>query len=157
MNENNHILFKGTAYYYSRFRRGYPEAFFKHLVKSFNLDSNSRALDLGTGTGQIAISLSKIAKEVIAVDPDIEMLNEGKLQANKQGVRNITWLKVVAEDLPDKIGNFELTTMGASFHWMEQDKVLRNIYDITNDNGGICIVSNTTSIYRNQNNDKWKM
>lgn len=156
MYKNDPALFKGSAYYYSRFRRGYPKFFFEQLTKSFNLNNSSRVLDLGTGTGQIAIPFSKIVKEVVAVDPDKEMLDEGKKQAEEQNAVNINWIEAKAEELPDNTGNFELTTMGASFHWMKRDKVLEGVYSITKKNGGICIVSNTTSIYRNQKNDKWK-
>ena len=156
MDNHDTLLFKGTAYYYSRFRRGYPSFFFDYLLGTFNLDRHSRVLDLGTGTGQIAIPIAKAVKEVVAIDPDVEMLEEGKKAAGEKKINNITWIKATAENLPEKIGSFDLTTMGSSFHWMEQDKVLRSIYSITNINGGIAIVSNTTSIYRNVNNEEWK-
>lgn len=94
-------LFKGTAWYYSRYRKGYPSAFFNYIVKAFNLDNTSRALDLGTGTGQIAIPLSSFVKEVIAIDPEREMLDEGERIANEKGISNIKWAKLKAEDISD--------------------------------------------------------
>jgi len=154
--KNDNTLFKGAAWYYANFRRGYPESFYNHLIKVFKLDKSSRVLDLGTGTGQIAIPLSKIVKEVVAVDPDEEMLNEGNTFAKSKGVSNIIWTKSRAEDISNKLGHFNITTMGASFHWMEQDKVLEKIYELTNDHGGVVIVSNTSSIHRNRGNDAWK-
>lgn len=157
MNNHDNLLFKGTAYYYSRFRRGHPSFFFDYLIKVFNLNNHSRILDLGAGTGQITIPVAKIAKEVVAVDPDQEMLDEGKKQAEKQNINNISWVNATAESLPNNIGFFDLTTLGASFHWMEQDKVLENIYKITNEKGGLVIVSdNSFSIYRNFSNEEWK-
>lgn len=153
---DNKELFKGAAWYYARFRRGYPQSFYNHLVKIFKLNGKSRALDLGTGTGQIAIPLSQIVKEVVAIDPDEEMLNEGKSLALKKGISNIIWVKTRAEDLADELGFFDITTMGASFHWMEQDRVLEEVYKITNKGGGIVIVANTSSIHRNRGNDDWK-
>lgn len=156
MENHDTLLFKGTAYYYSHFRRGYPPFFFDYLTDYFKLDNHSRVLDLGTGTGQIAIPIAKIVKEVIAVDPDAEMLSEGENEAKKKNIDNISWVNTTAENLPKNIGLFDLTAIGASFHWMEQDKVLNEIYNITNQNEGIVIVSNTTSIYRNVNNEEWK-
>jgi len=154
--KNDDTLFKGAAWYYANFRRGYPKSFYDHITKIFKLNKSSRALDLGTGTGQIAIPLSKIVKEVVAVDPDAEMLNEGKVIAQSKKILNIIWTKSRAEDITNKLGHFDITTMGASFHWMDQDNVLANVYKLTNDRGGIILVSNTSSIHRNRENDEWK-
>jgi 2-polyprenyl-3-methyl-5-hydroxy-6-metoxy-1,4-benzoquinol methylase len=52
-------LFKDTAWYYSRYRFGYPQEFFEYIAKLFDLDSQSRVLDLGCGTGQISIPLAR--------------------------------------------------------------------------------------------------
>lgn len=155
-NKNDDTLFKGAAWYYANFRRGYPKSFYDHITKIFKLDKSSRALDLGTGTGQIAIPLSEIVKEVVAVDPDVEMLNESRAIAQSKGITNITWVESRAEDITNKQGHFDITTMGASFHWMEQDNVFAKIYDLTNNHGGVVLVSNTSSIHRNKGNDEWK-
>ncbi|MBD3359263.1 MAG: methyltransferase domain-containing protein [Candidatus Buchananbacteria bacterium] len=154
--KNDATLFKDAAWYYAKYRRGYPKFFYDHISRIFKLDKSSRALDLGTGTGQIAIPLSKIVKEVVAVDPDREMLNEGKSIAQSKGITNIIWLKSRAEDITKKLGHFNITTIGASFHWMEQDKVLSKVYQLTHDHGGVVLVSNTSSIHRNRGNDEWK-
>ncbi|MDD5294484.1 MAG: class I SAM-dependent methyltransferase, partial [Patescibacteria group bacterium] len=149
-------LFKGAAWYYARFRRGYPASFYKYLANLFKLNKGSRVLDLGTGTGQIAIPFSKIVKEVVAVDPNKEMLQEGKSLAKAKGISNIFWQQIYAEQISEKLGFFDLTTMGASFHWMEQDKVLEKVYKITKPGGGVVIFSNISSIQRNPGNDAWK-
>lgn len=155
-NNEDKKLFHGAAWYYSRYRRGYPESFYKHIVNVFNMNSSSRALDLGTGTGQIAIPMSLIVKEVVAVDPDEEMLKEGKIVAQKKGISNISWVNKKAEDILNELGLFDITTMGASFHWMKQDDVFKKVYELTNDGGGVVIVSNTSSFHRNLGNDEWK-
>ena len=155
-NQNDDTLFKGAARYYANFRPGYPKSFYDHITKIFSLDKSSRALDLGTGTGQIAIPLSKIVKKVVAVDPDAEMLNEAKIIAKSKRISNIIWVKSRAEDITNKLGHFNITTMGASFHWMEQDDVLAKVYELTKESGGVVLVSNTSSIHRNRGNDEWK-
>lgn len=149
-------LFKGTAWYYSKYRRGYPDVFFEHIVKSFKLDKYSRALDLGTGTGQIAIPLSRYVKEVVAIDPEQEMLDAGKVQAEKNVVNNIKWVLSKAENISEDLGMFRITTMGASFHWMEKDIVLKKVFDITERDGGIVVVSNNSPILTDKGNDKYK-
>lgn len=135
-------LFKGTAWYYARYRPSYPEAFFSLVKDKFCLTTSDRVLDLGCGTGQIAIPLSRYVREVIAIDPDPEMLNEGKRLAENSRISNIRWLKGRAEDLANcnDLGRLKLATLGCSFHWMNRRKVLASLYDMLEDSGGIVIV-----------------
>jgi ubiquinone/menaquinone biosynthesis C-methylase UbiE len=138
--------FKGTAWYYARFREGYPDEFFELLRNKFGLSENDRVLDLGCGTGQIAIPLARSVKEVVAMDPEPEMLAEGKEQAVSSGVNNINWIEGGSDDLPvlrEKLGEFKLVTIGTAFHWMDRKKTLEELYEIISDNGGIAIASNT--------------
>lgn len=134
-------LFKGTAWYYAKYRFGYPEEFFNYIIKYFNLDTQSRVLDLGCGTGQIAIPLAKRVSEVVGVDTEQDMLDQAAKVAQEASVSNITWLLKRAEEIDDSFGTFQLTTMGASFHWMDQRVVLQKIYEHTEKGGGVVIVS----------------
>ena len=139
--------FKGTAWYYSRFREGYPDEFFELLRSKFSLSKNDRVLDMGCGTGQIAIPLARVVKEVVAMDPEPEMIAEGKEQVATSGVSNITWLEGGSDDLTDirdKLGRFKLVAIGTAFHWMDRKKVLAELYEIISDDGGIAIASNTS-------------
>ncbi|MBN2074922.1 MAG: class I SAM-dependent methyltransferase [Dehalococcoidales bacterium] len=139
--------FKGTAWYYARFREGYPKVFFELLRSKFSLSENDRILDLGCGTGQIAIPLAGSVKEVVAMDPEPEMITEGKKQATANKVTNIVWVEGGSDDLPDltdKIGRFKLVTIGTAFHWMDREKTLNDLYEIISDGGGIVIASNTS-------------
>ena len=134
-------LFKGTAWYYSRYRFGYPQEFFDYVTELFNLDTQSRILDLGCGTGQIAIPLAKLVKEIVGVDSEHDMLDEATKEAERAGVKNIKWVLKKAENIDESLGDFKLTTMGASFHWMDQNLVLQKVYDCTEKGGGVVIVS----------------
>lgn len=139
--------FKGTARYYACFREGYPDKFFDLLKSKFSLSENDRVLDLGCGTGQIAIPLARIAGEVVAMDPEPEMIAEGKEQAAVSGISNIKWIEGGSEDLPDlrdDPGHYKLVTIGTAFHWMDRKKVLDELYEILTDDGGIAIASNTS-------------
>lgn len=149
-------LFKGTAWYYSRYRFGYPPEFFNYITTLFNLDTQSRVLDLGCGTGQIAIPLAKQVAEVIGVDPEQDMLDEAAKEAEKAEVKNIKWILKKAEDIDGSLGNFKLTTMGASFHWMNQKLVLQNIYDRTERGGGLVLVSDHGLSPWSEPKDDWQ-
>jgi SAM-dependent methyltransferase len=148
-------LFKNTAYYYAKYRAGYPPEFFEYVVRYFDLNGKGRLLDLGCGTGQLTIPFAKYFEDVIGLDPEQEMLNEARNQAEKANIKNIKFVLRKAEEIADDLGTFRLTTMGASFHWMNQTEVLQKIYDLTETNGGVIIVSDSSSPWRDKT-EKWK-
>lgn len=133
-------LFKGTGEYYAKYRIGYTSEFFKHIVNYFNLDGKGRLLDLGCGTGQLAIPLAKYFEEVIGIDPEKEMVDEAEKQSSKAGIKNIHWVQGKAEEISSKLGVFRLITIGAAFHWMDQVDVLKKVYSLTENDGGLVIV-----------------
>lgn len=154
MATNYRDLFRSTAWYYARYREGYPAEFYDVLKVKFELTKNDRILDLGCGTGQIAIPISDCVREVTAMDPEPEMIAEGKEQAKKNNCSNIKWVEGGSEDLPamkNNLGRFKLVTIGTAFHWMDREKTLEDLYEIINGNGGIVIAGNT-SIWNNPAN-----
>lgn len=72
-------LFRGTARYYAQFRPGIPASVAALLVTESNRKAPATTLlDLGTGTGQIVEALAGSFQEIVAVDPDAEMLEVAK-------------------------------------------------------------------------------
>jgi SAM-dependent methyltransferase len=137
-------IFKGTAYYYARFRPGYPQRFFDLLGESFQLDGTGRLLDLGCGTGQIAVPLASLFAHVVAMDPEPEMLAEAQRHIKEAGVGNVSLIEGASSDLPDlmdSIGKFRLVAMGSSFHWMNRAATLDILSRMVEPGGGIAVAS----------------
>ncbi|MFI7642320.1 class I SAM-dependent methyltransferase [Nonomuraea sp. NPDC049400] len=147
----NQHLFAGTAWYYARYRPGYPQAFFDDLIQRFNLNGTGRLLDLGCGSGQLTIPLARHVTEAIGVDPEPGMLTEASNKAQTAQVTNVTWAQGSSTDLPGRLGQFRLVTMGRSFHWMDREQVLTALASMVDDDGGIviandgCLVRPTTT------------
>ncbi|WP_261664069.1 class I SAM-dependent methyltransferase [Deinococcus sp. Marseille-Q6407] len=135
-------LFLGTAPYYVRFRPPYPEALFGFLSERFGLTSGSRVLDLGCGPGLLAFPLARRVAQVVAADPDKDMLSAGAQQAAAQGLSNLRWLPAPAEALPAGLGPFRLATIGDAFHWMDRPAVLERLHALTEPGGGVALVGN---------------
>jgi ubiquinone/menaquinone biosynthesis C-methylase UbiE len=133
--------FAGAARYYDRFRAPYALAAFDFIVEAFDPGAGVRALDLGCGPGTIAIPLSSTLAEVVAVDPDADMIAEGRRLAASKGRRNIQWLRSRAEDISLEAGPFRMTTIGQAFHWMDRDEVLRKLAILTANGGGLALVN----------------
>jgi ubiquinone/menaquinone biosynthesis C-methylase UbiE len=133
--------FAGTAPYYDRFRAPYAQAAIDFIVERYSLSRGVRALDLGCGPGTIAIPLSYAVAEVVAVDPDADMIAAGRRLAASRGRHNVRWLRSRAEDTPLGAGPFRVTTIGHAFHWMDRDEVLRKLAILISDGGGLALVN----------------
>jgi SAM-dependent methyltransferase len=132
--------FAGAAPYY-KFRAPYAPGALDYVRAVFALNSSSRVLDLGCGPGKIAIPLSAMVGEVVAADPDEDMLGEGRRQAGEAGRQNIRWLHGRAEEILPSLGAFHAVTMGQSFHWMQRDLVLRQLGGMVGAGGGLALIS----------------
>ena len=119
------MLFRGAASYYARFRRGYPDELLDLLADRAGLDGLGRLLDLGCGTGQLAIPLAARVEEVVAVDAEAEMLEEMDAPPNVRKVHGR------AEEVDESWGLFRLVTIGRAFHWMDGPLVLDRLSRIT--------------------------
>ena len=143
---NPENVFTGTAWYYARYRPSYPDEVIALFREKFGLNRKSRVLDLGCGTGQIALKLAPHVSEVIALDPQEEMLHEGKSAATYRGIYNITWLKGESGSLPHlaaQIGEINLNVIARAFHWMDKEQTLKDLFRITVTGGGVAIISDS--------------
>jgi SAM-dependent methyltransferase len=141
-------IYESTAWYYARYRPKYPPSLVKILRESFRLDGTGRLLDLGCGPGPVAIPLSHLFDEVVAIDPDDAMRAEGERIARERGINNIEWRFGGSKDLSPALGQFRLVTMGNSFHWMDRARTLEALYDLVTAGGGVAVVGEGAPIPR---------
>ena len=69
------IDFGRTAVDYECFRPGFPESFFDRLLLLSWVVAGQRALDLGTGTGSLALGFAAHGLDVVGVDIAPELLD----------------------------------------------------------------------------------
>jgi SAM-dependent methyltransferase len=120
-------LFQGAAPYYARYRPGYPGALLDLVAAAAGLDGTGRLLDLGCGTGNVAIPLASRVEEVVAVDVEPEMLAE----LRRAAPTNVRAIEARAEDVDASWGTFRLSTIGAALHWFESSLVLDRLAEVT--------------------------
>jgi ubiquinone/menaquinone biosynthesis C-methylase UbiE len=80
------------------------------------LDGNGKLLDLGCGTGELAIPMASYFKKVLAVDTYDQVLELGAKMAQSLDINNIRWQKRSSNALNEPKGPFRLATMGQYFH-----------------------------------------
>ena len=89
-----------VAEFYARFRRGYPAAVLDAVVAAFRLAADDVAVDLGCGTGQLALPLAGRVRAVVGMDPEPDMLVLARRGADAGGVTNISWVLGADTDVP---------------------------------------------------------
>ncbi|MBP0932484.1 class I SAM-dependent methyltransferase [Streptomyces sp. KCTC 0041BP] len=135
-------LFASTVPYYARFRPAYDPRLFALLCQRFSLDGSQRVLDLGAGSGALTLPLAPLLREVIAVDPEPEMIAEGRRLAAQARVSGIDW-RLGSSDtlLAMDVGPVLLTVMGASFHWTDRERLLRDLDTLIEPEGAVVLAT----------------
>lgn len=141
-----------TADYYARYRRGYPDSVIGLLVDRFGLTFADVALDLGCGTGQLAIPLARHVRVSIGIDPEPDMLTQAEKAARTCGSQNTLWLLGSDEDLGTLrrlIGDGALgaVTIGNAIHWMDHQRVFTEARTILRSGGGLAVIANGTPLW----------
>ncbi|HKO44903.1 MAG TPA: class I SAM-dependent methyltransferase [Pyrinomonadaceae bacterium] len=135
--------FAGAATYYSQFRPGIPKEVSELLIGEANRDVPATSLlDLGTGTGQVVEVLHQDFKDIIAVDPDPEMLRlaERNLRQKVSDKTQFRFYSCRAEEFSPPAGWVaSLVTICRAFHWMDQVKVLERLAEFVPWSGVVAV------------------
>jgi ubiquinone/menaquinone biosynthesis C-methylase UbiE len=135
--------FDGKQKYYSDYRLDYPNRVIEHIVDRFGLTEDSTVLDLGCGTGRIALQIAQHVSEVVAADPDTGMLEQGRQAADSQGIENIEWKQATGSEIHHLDRKFDVVTIGRAFHRMDTEQGLGNIKEVLKGGGGLSVLTST--------------
>lgn len=102
------------------------------------------ALDIGCGSGILALELSKHYESVVGVDSSDKMLAIARL---KRSAPNILYLQMDANQLSRLNKKFELIVSAATLHHLEDiSATLKAIKDLLNPSGKIVLLDNISEI-----------
>jgi ubiquinone/menaquinone biosynthesis C-methylase UbiE len=130
--------FRSTVAYYERYRLAYPDRLIARVAGLLGLKPGDAVLDLGAGTGMLAIPFARLGMAVTAMDPEPDMLGTCESLAREAGVT----LRTVAgssHDLTPDMGPFRLVAMGRSFHWMDRAATLAMLDRIVAPGGAVAL------------------
>lgn len=115
----------------------------KILTRSLNIDENSKLLDIATGTGDLALELSKRNPgKVTGIDIAERMLEIAKDKAYRAGMGNLIDLQVArAENLPFDDDDFDFITVAFGVRNFEDlDKGLKEMHRVLKPKGTAAIL-----------------
>jgi SAM-dependent methyltransferase len=136
-----------VAEFYARFRRGYPAAAIEAVLDAFGVSAAEVVLDVGCGTGQLALPIAGRVRAVVAMDPEPDMLGAARRSAVAAGVTNIAWMLGADTDVPGVgalLGRRSLAavTIGQALHWMRHEDLFSTLLPLLRPGGGIAVISN---------------
>ena len=97
--------------------------------------------DLGAGEGSFALLLSERAVRVIAVDSSARMIEVGREQATRHGVKNVEYRLGDMEEVPIGTGEVDLVFFSQSLHHaLHPERALGEAARILGDSGRVVVL-----------------
>jgi len=120
--------FTEASRYYAEFRPTLPDVLWRTLVGQLDCSQSAMLLDLGAGTGEVAVAIGGRFERVVLVEPDSAMMSVAKVRLSGVGEPAVEFVQCTAEEYqhgarpPPR-----LVAISRAFHWMDQARVLRSI------------------------------
>jgi SAM-dependent methyltransferase len=109
--------FDGVASLYDEVRPGYPERLFDDLASLSGTGPETRALEIGCGTGQATLPLARRGYRLLCVELGANLAAMARTKL--AGYPNVRVLACSFEEWPPEEGAFDLVVSATAFHWVD--------------------------------------
>jgi SAM-dependent methyltransferase len=134
------IDFGRTSADYEQHRPGFPASFFDRLESRNWIAPGRRAVDLGTGTGSLALGFAARGLQVTGLDIAPALLDVARNKAREAGLP-ATFVTGRAEATGLDAAAFDLVSAGQCWWWFDADKTIREVQRILVPTGRLLICS----------------
>lgn len=109
------------------------------ILMSLLPEKMNRALDVATGTGFVALELSRKSSTVVALDPTEAMLSEARKLISSNNVGNVEFVKSDYYSYNTFLKFDAITCRRALHHFDKKDQFFRKSRELLNENGILAI------------------
>lgn len=132
--------FGRTSGGYARYRDIYPQSMYDKLVSYGIGKEDQTILDLGSGTGVVALHLAETGAHITATDISGNQIEQAKNIAAEKGIDNIAFKVCSAEDTGFSDSSFDAVTAVQCFHYFDAEKAAEEILRVLKPNGLFCMI-----------------
>lgn len=118
---------------YRRFRPDYPGSLLQALAD--RCQGLEVAVDVGCGTGQLAVRLAEHFRRVVAVDPSEEQLKHARSH------ERVEYRRAGAESLTAAVASADLVAAAQAAHWFDLERFYGQVRRILRPGGLIALIS----------------
>ncbi len=123
---------------YLRHRHGFPEALFQRLASAGVTRPGIALLDLGTGTGSLALGFARQGLEVTGLDRSAAMLGAARARSRSEGL-DVHWLEAPAERTGLSGCSFDVITAGQCWHWFHRSAAAAEVQRLLRPEGVLVV------------------
>lgn len=131
---------------YSLYRPTYPQTLISKAAQSTG--EHSICLDVGCGTGQLSMPLSKLYKKVFGIDVSETQLKKAKeVLESDQSISNISYhfqnshniVELWKQEMQES--KIDLVTFGQVLHWLDHDVIFSNYKEFMSEDSSFWVFS----------------
>ena len=130
--------FDEVAELYDKARPGYPQRLVDDLVASTGLDKGRRVLEIGSGTGQLTVSLAERGLSLVAVE-----LGSNLAEVVRRKLAPFEHAEVVTADFDDwvlPVEPFDMVVAATAFHWLDPARRVWKCAEALRPGGALAII-----------------
>lgn len=130
--------FGQAASAYESGRPGYPADAVAWLLDAVREPGRAlRVADVGAGTGKLTRTVVELGADVVAIDPDADML-----ATLRENVRGVPTFAGTAENLPLPDAGLDAVVMGQAWHWVDAERGSIEIARVLRSGGALGLIWN---------------
>lgn len=129
-----------TADDYDRYRPNLPDALFDRLLARSWIRPSDRALDLGAGTGFMALGLASRRLSVTAIDRSPNLL-EVLARSARDRQLDVRIHERLAEDTGEPDAAYDVVTLSCCWWWLDRDLALKEVERVLVPDGRVILIA----------------
>jgi SAM-dependent methyltransferase len=132
--------FNGVADLYDACRPAYPEELIDALISMTGIQTNSRILEIGSGTGKATVPFARRGFSILCIEPGLDLISVAS-QALKNYPR-VEFEAVAFEQWDERPGEFNVVLSAQAFHWIPQPIGYAKAARVLKERGGLALFWN---------------